>query len=68
MSGPLSVGTPRLLTGLTPQSAAPCVFAVSLFCELAALVSVNLKGRGVPTDEVNTGWRGGIEQTLREYH
>ena len=32
-------------------------------------MGVNLKGRGVPTDEVNTHWRGGMgwddrEQTL----
>ena len=59
MSGPLSVGTPRLLTGLTPQSAAPCVSAVGLFSGLAAPVGVKLKGRGVPTDEVNSHWRGG---------
>ena len=58
MSGPLSVGPPRLLTGLTPQSAAQCVSTVGLFGGLAALVGVNLKGRGVPTDEVSTDWRG----------
>ena len=60
MSGPSSVGTPRLLTGLTSQSAKLCVSPIGLFCELATPVSVNLKGRGVPTDEVNTGWRGGM--------
>jgi hypothetical protein len=60
MSGPLSVGTPRLLTGLTPQSAALCVTIVGLFCELATPVCINLKGRGVPTDEVNTHWRGAM--------
>ena len=60
MSGPLSVGTPRLLTGLTSQPATPCVSTAGLFYELAALVSASLKGRGVPTDEVRTGWRGGI--------
>jgi hypothetical protein len=61
MSGPLSVETPRLLTGLTPQSAALCISAtIRLFCGLAALVGVNLKGRGLPTDEVNTHWRGAM--------
>ena len=60
MSGPLSVETPRLLTGLTPQSATLCVSAVGLFCELAAPVSANLKGRGVPTDVVSTDWRCGM--------
>jgi hypothetical protein len=49
------------LTGLTSQSAALCVSAVDLFYELAALVGVNLKGRGPPTDEVNTHWRGEME-------
>ena len=61
MSGPLSVGTPRLLTGLTSQSATLCVSTmVGLSCGLATLVGVNLKGRGVPTDEVNTHWRGAM--------
>jgi len=34
--------------------------SVGSLCELAAPVGVNLKGRGVPTDEVNTHWRGGM--------
>ena len=68
MSGPLSVGIPRLLTGLTPQSAALCVSRGGLFSDPAAPVSFNLKGRWVPTDEVEADWRGGIEKTLGEYH
>ena len=60
MSGPLSVGTPRLLTGLTPQSARLCVSMIGLFSELAALVGDTLKGRGLPTDEGITHWRGGM--------
>ena len=58
MSGPSSVGAPRLLTGLTSQSAKLCVSPIGLFCGLAAPVRANLKGRGVPTDEVSTHWRG----------
>jgi hypothetical protein len=64
MSGPSSVGTPRLLTGLTPQPAALCVSMVGLFCEPATPVRVNLKGRGLPTDEVNAGWRGGMAWSI----
>ena len=60
MSGPSSVGSPRLLTGLTPQPATLCVSIVGLFRELATPVGVNLKGRGVPTDE---GGRPGVTPT-----
>jgi hypothetical protein len=68
MTMPLSVGTPRPLTAWSSQTARtlPLSVFVFLFVQrtvLAAVGSDNLKGRGVPTDEVITAYSSGLIET-----